>query len=102
MPAFFLGILAAVPAVGAGWWLRTSHRSTERPNGRLNIRVCGVLIAAGTFSFALVDCLALGVSVREGGGLALWAASFVTSFTMLPMMVASVVNRKVRSEYLHW
>ncbi|MBI5285648.1 MAG: hypothetical protein HY874_11195 [Chloroflexi bacterium] len=97
-----LAFAAAAPAIGVGWWLRSSEQADGRYYGRLNVRVCALLIAAGMFVFGFVYALALGASLRAAAGMGLWVACVMTSFSVFPMVVSGLISRKTRRDYLPW
>ena len=102
MLSVLLAVAAAAPVIGLGWWLRSSGRTAERYHGRLNVRVCALLIATGMFVFAFVNAVALGTPVRAAAGVGVWAACVMTAIAVLPMAASRVISRKTRQGHLPW
>ena len=95
-----LAAAAAAPIVVVGRWLRSSEQSGGRYYGRLNVRVCALLIAAGMFVFGFIHALALGVSARVAAGMGVWVACVMTAIAVFPMVVSGLISRKTRRDYL--
>ncbi len=102
MVPVLLAVAAAAPVFVVGWWLRSLEQADGRYYGRLNVRVCALLIAAGMFVFGFIYALALGVPARAAAGVGLWVACVMTAFSILPMVVSGLISRKARRDYLPW